>query len=217
MGMDDRAVAVAEGLAEGLSIRAIAGRTGIARATVGRLSQREDVRARAAAERRLAGVVEPSAQEIEREAEERARRVREAAAERQRRHRQRERADAEPEPHRDPNAGRVLAVVRGALQPNPEFTVFGAGRSLESETEAAWLIRRAKEREEAIDLPSAENARAVTATGSYGYDSLDLADIARVIRLIGDEVALDERELRTRLASTAPGDTLDLVADCKPD
>jgi hypothetical protein len=203
--VNERAIAVASGLAEGLTIRAVAERTSIPRATVGRIARQPEVKARASAERLLAGapperVKPPPVPVVERV--------------RQHRERQREAPTIAKQRSTGGSDGRILGVITGALQGSAQVTVFGARHTLADETEEAWLIRRAKEREDSASLPSIANATVLTATSRLGFDPLDIHDIARVLNLIESEVALDEHEIRMRLASTQPGATLSLVAEC---
>jgi transposase len=202
-GLDERALAVAVGLAEGLSVRAISERSGIHRSSVGRISRREDVRQRAAAERRLAGAPEPPSEPTE---EERAEQVRAANAERQRKHRERVRS-AEPEETtrstRGGSGGRVLGVI---FDPWGDH---GAPQVIAFEREGPHQVRESEWR----NAPREEqpvNATVVTPTGQFGYDPTDLADIHRIVRLLDGDPALaaySDADLRATLASVQPGST----------
>src|SRR6266513_6081311 len=64
---------------------------------------------------------------------------------------------------------------------------------------------------EALIYPErAPLARVVLASGSFGYDPRDDAEVVRIARLIADEpeaASLDHDDLRTRLASVRNGST----------
>ena len=74
----------------------------------------------------------------------------------------------------------------------------------------ALSAREAAALEARIYPERAPLARAVLASGSFGYDPRDDADVVRIALLIADEpevASLDHDDLRTALASVRKGST----------